>query len=275
MLSDLYAGSLADAARRLESIPLKQVEAQALARPAAFDAMLALAPSSQIKVLAEVKRASPSKGQIAEIQDPTLLGDEASQAAEIQDPAALARIYADNGASAISVLTEERKFKGSLQDLEAVRESVQVPLLRKDFIATEHQILEARAAGADIILLIVAGLPEADIARLMKFTFELGMTPFIETHSEEELKIALGLGAALIGVNARDLSTFETNRDLFGELVDLIPSGVIKVAESAVRNADDVAHYRKAGADVVLVGEALVTNDPAAMLRSSLQAGKS
>lgn len=221
--------------------------------------MLALAPSSQIKVLAEVKRASPSKGQMA----------------EIQDPAALARIYADNGASAISVLTEERKFKGSLQDLEAVRESVQVPLLRKDFIATEHQILEARAAGADIILLIVAGLPEADIARLMKFTFELGMTPFIETHSEEELKIALGLGAALIGVNARDLSTFETNRDLFGELVDLIPSGVIKVAESAVRNADDVAHYRKAGADVVLVGEALVTNDPAAMLRSFLQAGKS
>jgi indole-3-glycerol phosphate synthase len=221
--------------------------------------MLALAPSSQIKVLAEVKRASPSKGQMA----------------EIQDPAALARIYADNGASAISVLTEERKFKGSLQDLEAVRDSVQVPLLRKDFIATEHQILEARAAGADIILLIVAGLPEADIARLMKFSFELGMTPFIETHSEEELKIALGLGAALIGVNARDLSTFETNRDLFGELVDLIPSGVIKVAESAVRNADDVAHYRKAGADVVLVGEALVTNDPAAMLRSFLQAGKS
>ena len=259
MLSDLYAGSLADAARRLESIPLKQVEAQALARPAALDAMLALAPSPQIKVLAEVKRASPSKGQMA----------------EIQDPAALARIYADNGASAISVLTEERKFKGSLQDLETVRDSVQVPLLRKDFIATEHQILEARAAGADIILLIVAGLPETDIARLMKFTFELGMTPFIETHSEEELKIALGLGAALIGVNARDLSTFETNRDLFGELVDLIPSGVIKVAESAVRNADDVAHYRKAGADVVLVGEALVTNDPAAMLRSFLQAGKS
>lgn len=259
MLSDLYAGSLADAARRLESTPLKLVEAQALARPAALDAMLSLAPSPQIKVLAEVKRASPSKGQMA----------------EIQDPAALARMYADNGASAISVLTEERKFKGSLQDLEAVRDSVQVPLLRKDFIATEHQILEARAAGADIILLIVAGLPEADIARLMKFTFELGMTPFIETHSEEELKIALGLGAALIGVNARDLSTFETNRDLFGELVDLIPSGVIKVAESAVRNADDVAHYRKAGADVVLVGEALVTNDPAAMLRSFLQAGKS
>lgn len=259
MLSDLYAGSLADAARRLETQPLSKVESQALSNTPALDAMAALAPGDQIKILAEVKRASPSKGQMA----------------EISDPAALAKIYAENGASAISVLTEERKFKGSLEDLAAVRRAVDVPLLRKDFIATEHQILEARAAGADIILLIVAGLPESDIARLMKFTFELGMTPFIETHSQEELKVAIGLGSRLIGVNARDLSTFETNRDLFAELVDLIPKDVIKVAESAVRNADDVAHYRRSGADVVLVGEALVTNDPAAMLQSFLKAGKS
>lgn len=259
MLSDLYAGSLADAARRLEVRSLAQVEAIALSRPQALDAMSFLAPADHIKILAEVKRASPSKGQMA----------------EIPDPAALATIYSANGASAISVLTEERKFKGSLEDLEAVRAAVNVPLLRKDFIATEHQILEARAAGADIILLIVAGLPEPEIARLMKFTFELGMTPFIETHSKEELKIAIGLGAELIGVNARDLSTFETNRDLFAELVEIIPSGAIKIAESAVRNAQDVAHYRKSGADVVLVGEALVTNDPAEMLRSFLEAGKS
>jgi indole-3-glycerol phosphate synthase len=259
VLSDLYAGSLADAARRLEHRSLAEVEALALATAPALDAMQALQPGNQIKILAEVKRASPSKGQMA----------------EIPDPAALAKIYALNGASAISVLTEERKFKGSLEDLEAVRRVVEVPLLRKDFIATEHQILEARAAGADIILLIVAGLPETDIARLMKFTFELGMTPFIETHTKEELSVAIGLGAELIGVNARDLSTFETNRDLFAELVELIPAGVIKVAESAVRNADDVAHYRKSGADVVLVGEALVTNDPAAMLRSFLSAGES
>lgn len=259
MLADLYAGSLADAARRLESIPLRQVEQLALAQAPALDAMQALAPTSQIRILAEVKRASPSKGQMA----------------AIPDPAKLAKIYVDNGASAISVLTEERKFKGSLADLAAVRKVVDVPLLRKDFIATEHQILEARAAGADIILLIVAGLPENDIARLINFTFELGMTPFIETHSHEELKIALGLGAKFIGVNARDLSTFETNRDLFAELVEHIPEGVIKVAESAVRDVDDVRHYRKAGADVVLVGEALVTNDPAAMLRSFLTASQS
>lgn len=259
MLSELYAGSLADAARRLESTSLGEIERLALTQTPALNAMSALAPRKQIHVLAEVKRASPSKGELA----------------AIADPAALAKTYADNGASAISVLTEERKFKGSLEDLAAVRKVVSVPLLRKDFIANEQQILEARAVGADIILLIVAGLAEDDIARLMKFTFELGMTPFIETHSAEELKVALGLGAEFVGINARDLSTFETDRDLFAKLVDQIPEGVIKVAESAVRNADDVAHYRKAGADVVLVGEALVTSDPAAMLKSFLSVDES
>lgn len=259
MLSELYAGSLADAARRLESTSLSEIERLALAQTPALNAMSALAPRKQIHVLAEVKRASPSKGEMA----------------EIADPAALAKTYADNGASAISVLTEERKFKGSLADLAAVREVVSVPLLRKDFIANEQQILEARAVGADIILLIVAGLAESEIAKLMKFTFELGMTPFIETHSAEELKVALGLGSEFVGINARDLSTFETDRDLFAKLVDQIPAGVIKVAESAVRNADDVAHYRRAGADVVLVGEALVTNDSAAMLKSFLAVDES
>lgn len=259
MLSELYAGSLADAARRLESTSLSEIERLALAQTPALNAMSALAPRNKIHVLAEVKRASPSKGQMA----------------AIADPAALAKTYADNGASAISVLTEERKFKGSLEDLAAVRKDVSVPLLRKDFIANEQQILEARAVGADIILLIVAGLAENDIAKLMKFTFELGMTPFIETHSSEELKVALGLGSEFVGINARDLSTFETDRDLFAKLVDQIPQGVIKVAESAVRNAEDVAHYRKAGADVVLVGEALVTNDPAAMLKSFLAVDES
>lgn len=259
MLSELYAGSLADAARRLESTSLSEIERLALAQTPALNVMSALAPRTKIHVLAEVKRASPSKGEMA----------------AIADPAALAKTYADNGASAISVLTEERKFKGSLEDLAAVRKVVSVPLLRKDFIANEQQILEARAVGADIILLIVAGLAESEIAKLMNFTFELGMTPFIETHSSEELKVALGLGSEFVGINARDLSTFETDRDLFAKLVDQIPEGVIKVAESAVRNAEDVEHYRKAGADVVLVGEALVTNDPAAMLKSFLAVDES
>ena len=259
MLDELFAGSIADAQRRRESVSLERVEKAALSQTPALNAIEFLAPAGQIKILAEVKRASPSRGQMA----------------EIPDPAALAKIYAENGASAISVLTEERKFKGSLEDLISVRANVQVPLLRKDFIANEYQILEARAAGADIILLIVAGLPQKDIERLKRFTEELGMTAFVETHSEDELKRALDVDTRLVGINARDLSTFETDRNLFGKLVHLIPENVIKVAESAVRNADDVAHYRAAGADVALVGEALVTNDPAAMLQSFLAAGKS
>lgn len=259
MLDELFAGSIADALTRRETAPIEEVEKAALSQTPALDALEFLAPSGQIKILAEVKRASPSRGQMA----------------SIPDPAALAKIYAENGASAISVLTEERKFKGSLADLTSVRANVSVPLLRKDFIANEYQILEARAAGADIILLIVAGLVQKDIERLKLFTEQLGMTAFIETHSEDELKRAVDLDTKLVGVNARDLSTFETDRDLFAKLVHLIPTGVIKVAESAVRNADDVAHYRAAGADVALVGEALVTNDPAKMLQSFLSAGKS
>jgi len=257
VLAELYAGSLADAETRRETVSLNQVEKLALLAQPVRNALDFLAPAEQIKILAEVKRASPSKGQMAEIPDPALL----------------AEIYADNGASAISVLTEERRFKGSLNDLRAVRAKVSVPLLRKDFIANEYQILEGRAAGADIILLIVAGLSEAEIVRLKSFTEELGMTAFIETHSADELKLAADIGGKMIGVNARDLSTFETDRDLFAKLIDLFPADSIKVAESAVRTAEDIAHYRRAGADVALVGEALVTNDPAEMLKSFLSVG--
>ena len=256
MLDELFEGSIADALIRRETAPLEKVENAALSQSPALDTIEFLAPAGQIKILAEVKRASPSRGQMA----------------EIPDPAALAKIYAENGASAISVLTEERKFKGSLADLTSVRANVSVPLLRKDFIANEYQILEARAAGADIILLIVAGLPQKDIERLKRFTEELGMTAFVETHSEDELKRAIDVDTKMVGINARDLSTFETDRNLFGRLAHLIPQGVIKVAESAVRSDADVAHYRAAGADVVLVGEALVINDPAKMLRSFLSA---
>lgn len=250
MLNSLYAGSLEDAAERRNSIPFSEVEALALSTKPALNALEFLAPSDHIKVLAEVKRASPSKGHLA----------------EIANPADLAATYADFGASAISVLTEERRFKGSLDDLRAVRARVDVPLLRKDFIASEYQILEARAAGADIILLIVAGLKQSRLVELKEFTEALGMTAFVETHDAEELARAVDCGARLIGVNARDLSTFETDRELFGRLRDLIPGDAIAVAESAVRTVADVEHYREAGADVVLVGEALVTNDPKVLL---------
>lgn len=254
MLSDLTAGALADAAARREFVSFAQVEAEALAQTPALDGLQFLAPSDHIKVIAEVKRASPSRGDLA----------------PISDPAALARTYAANGASTISVLTEGRKFKGTLDDLRAVRAEVSVPVLRKDFIAEKYQILEARAAGADLVLLIVAALDQELLAELNAFALSLGLTVLVETHSREELHRALDIDAKLIGVNARNLSTFELDRDLFASLVGEIPAGVIKVAESAVRNATDVQHYRDAGADVVLVGEALVTSDPAATLQSFL-----
>lgn len=254
MLSDLTAGALADAAARREFVSFAQVEAAALAQTPALDGLQFLAPSDHIKVIAEVKRASPSRGDLA----------------PISDPAALARTYAANGASTISVLTEGRKFKGTLDDLRAVRAEVSVPVLRKDFIAEKYQILEARAAGADLVLLIVAALDQELLVELNAFALSLGLTVLVETHSREELHRALDIDAKLIGVNARNLNTFELDRDLFASLVGEIPAGVIKVAESAVRNATDVQHYRDAGADVVLVGEALVTSDPAATLQSFL-----
>jgi indole-3-glycerol phosphate synthase len=250
VLEDLYAGAAQDSERRRSTLTSGQLENIVAGMQPAIDALQSLAPRERVHVLAEIKRASPSKGPLA----------------QIEDAAGLARIYEHHGASAISVLTEERKFKGSLRDLEEVRAAVSVPLLRKDFISTEYQLLEARASGADIFLLIVAGLDVATLARLKTFGESLGMTAFVETHSGDELKVASDLGARLIGINARDLTTFETDRNLFAKLVHEFPAGAVKVAESAVREVADVTAYRQAGADVVLIGEALVTGDPASRL---------
>lgn len=254
MLEQLLAGSLEDARVRRETRPAALVEAEALLRPAALDALEALAPAEHIRVIAEVKRASPSRGDLA----------------DIPEPQALAAQYESGGASVVSVLTEQRRFKGSLDDLEAVRKAVSIPVLRKEFIGEEYQILEARAAGADLVLLIVAALPQQTLERLHAFTLQLGMTPLVEAHTADEVARAVDLGAQLVGVNARNLSTFELDRDLFGRVADQIPAGVIRVAESAVLDVADVVRYREAGADAVLVGEALVTNDPIATLASYL-----
>jgi indole-3-glycerol phosphate synthase len=252
MLAELVAGALEDASDRRTAVPLAHVEAAATARMPALDVLTALAPADKVKIIAEVKRASPSRGALA----------------DISDPAALAASYETGGASAISVLTERRRFGGSLEDLELVRATVSVPVLRKDFIADPYQVFEARAAGADLVLLIVAALDQQRMQELFDLIGELGMTALVETHSAEELERALDLGATIVGVNARNLSTFGLDRDLFGSLADSIPSGVIRVAESAVKTSADVAHYREAGADVVLVGEALVTGgDPVATIK--------
>ncbi len=199
-----------------------------------------------------MKRASPSRGALA----------------EIPDPAALAHTYETAGASAISVLTEQRRFLGSLADLQAVRAAVGVPVLRKDFVSTAYQVLEARAAGADLVLLIVAALPDGELRSLLALAQDLGMTVLVEAHDEQEVDRGLDAGARLLGVNARDLDTFELDRELFGRVAGRIPDEIITVAESAVRTPDDVGAYRAAGADVVLVGEALVTGDPAALIRA-------
>ncbi len=252
MLESLFAGALQDSEANRETLPESKLLGLIETQEKALDAVSALAPAKDVHILAEIKRASPSKGDLA----------------SIPDPVKLALTYQEAGASAISVLTERRRFKGSLDDLKSVRAAVNIPLLRKDFISTEYQLLEARAYGADIFLLIVAGLSEKILNRLKRFGEDLGMTAFVETHSADEVRLAVQAQSKMLGVNARDLNTFQTDRNLFARLVDLVPEGIIKVAESAVRDRQDVEHYRSAGADVVLVGEALVTSDPQATLRS-------
>jgi indole-3-glycerol phosphate synthase len=244
VLDQLLAGAVEDATTRQQSTSLSSVEAAALAVPAPLDALTFLAPADRVKVIAEIKRSSPSKGALA----------------DIVDPQALARDYEAGGASAVSVLTEGRRFGGSLDDLRAVRAAISIPVLRKDFIGLEYQVFEARAAGADLVLLIVAALDQATLVRLHALITDLGMTALVETHSADEVSRAVDLGSRVIGVNARNLSSFELDPDLFGRLAGSIPDGTIRIAESAVKTAADVAHYRRAGADVVLVGEALVTH---------------
>jgi indole-3-glycerol phosphate synthase len=209
-------------------------------------------------VIAEVKRASPSKGELS----------------TIADPAELALAYEQGGARVISVLTEERRFRGSLADLDAVRAAVGIPVLRKDFIVGPYQIHEARAHGADVILLIVAALEQATLASLLDRTESLGMTALVEVHTEEEADRALEAGASVIGINARNLKTLEVDRDTFARIAPGLPTEVVKIAESGVRGTADLLAYAGAGADAVLVGEGLVTSgDPRTAVKDLVAAG--
>ncbi|HEX2705920.1 MAG TPA: indole-3-glycerol phosphate synthase TrpC, partial [Candidatus Lustribacter sp.] len=204
-----------------------------------------------------VKRASPSKGVLA----------------DIGDPAALAVAYAAGGAVAVSVLTEQRRFHGSLDDLDRVRAAVGIPVLRKDFTVEPYQVVEARAHGADIILLIVAALAQPALVGLHELSESLGMTALVEVHDEEETRRAVDAGARVIGVNARNLKTLEVDRSTFARLRPLVPEGVLAIAESGVRDVADVAAYVAQGARGVLVGEALVTGgDPRARVAQLVSA---
>jgi len=243
VLDEILAGVRDDLAERQARIPLEQVKNAAAAAAPALDALAALrAPG--VGVIAEVKRASPSKGALA----------------EIPDPAALAVDYAAGGARCISVLTENRRFGGSLDDLVAVRAAVGVPVLRKDFIVSSYQVHEARAHGADLCLLIVAALEQNVLTGLLERIESLGMTALVEVHDEAEADRALEAGAKVIGVNARNLRTLEIDRSIFERIAPGLPSHVVKIAESGVRGPHDLISYAAAGADAVLVGEGLVTD---------------
>ena len=210
---------------------------------------------NEMNVIAEVKRSSPSKGNLA----------------PITDPAALAEKYQEAGAAAVSVLTEQRRFGGSLADLDAVRSRIEIPVLRKDFMVDEYQFLEARAHGADIVLLIVAALSKSQLKDFYDLATELGMASLIEVHTQSELESAMDISPRIVGVNSRNLKTLEVSASVFEELIPAIPSTVIRVAESGISTRADVAQAQKAGATAILVGESLVkSGDPISAMRELL-----
>lgn len=246
VLDDIVAGVREDLAGAQAVVGRDRIEELAASAAPVLDAEAALRRPG-LALVAEVKRASPSKGALA----------------PIADPAALAAEYEAGGATAVSVLTERRRFHGSLDDLDAVRKAVRIPVLRKDFMVDDYQLFEARAHGADLILLIVAALGQDDLVRMQGLAHELGMTALVEVHDEDETRRAVDAGASVIGVNARNLKTLAVDPDTFARLTPLIPDTCVKVAESGVGGPEDAARFAGEGADAVLVGEALVRgSDP-------------
>ncbi|HEU5421615.1 MAG TPA: indole-3-glycerol phosphate synthase TrpC [Streptosporangiaceae bacterium] len=258
VLDDILEDVRSDLAERQQLTPLDRLKEAASRAPSPRDVLTALG-GDEVSVIAEVKRASPSKGALA----------------AIADPAGLAADYEAGGARVISILTEKRRFGGSLQDLAAVREVVNIPVLRKDFVVSSYQLWEARAFGADLALLIVAALSQNALVSLVERAESIGLMPLVEVHTGEELDRALEAGAKVIGVNARNLATLEVDRTIFAELAPRIPGGIIKIAESGVRGPHDLLAYAAAGADAVLVGESLVTGrDPRTAVADLVTAGQ-
>lgn len=258
VLDDIIAGVREDLAAREAKVSYEEIKARSLDAPPALDAVAALSRPG-VQVIAEVKRASPSKGDLADIPEPSVL----------------AKQYADNGAAVISCLTEERRFRGSLADLDAVRAAVDIPVLRKDFIVTPYQIHEARAHGADLVLLMCSALDQPALESLLDRTESLGMHALVEAHTAEEVDRALAAGAKILGINARNLKTLEVDMGVYGKLAPMLPDNVVKVAESGVKGPEDLRAYADQGADCVLVGEGLVTaGDPGDACRRLVAAGQ-
>ena len=245
ILEKIVADNRAELAARKKHLPLDELKRAALAAPAPLDFTAALCGDG-IQLIAEIKKASPSKGIIR----------------RDFNPVEIALIYASNGASAISVLTESTYFQGSLEHLKTIRTALgdnALPLLRKDFIYDPYQVYEARAYSADALLLIVAILSPQQLAELLKLSHELGMTCLVEVHNEAELEVALSSGARIIGINNRDLNTFAVDLAVTRRLRPLIPSDRIVVSESGIKSRHDIAMLREWGVNAVLVGETLMS----------------
>ena len=242
VLSSIIEGVREDlAARRL---PMGQLQEALETAPTVRDCLPFLI-SSEMSVIAEVKRSSPSKGALA----------------PITDPAGLAAQYEEAGAHVVSVLTEQRRFGGSLADLDAVRKAIELPILRKDFMVDEYQFYEARAHGADVVLLIVAALSKNQLEDYFHLSNELGMRSLIEVHTNDELERALEISPEIIGVNSRNLKTLEVDARAFAELIPQIPSNIARVAESGISTREEVVFAQECGATAILVGEALVRSE--------------
>ncbi|WP_327359454.1 indole-3-glycerol phosphate synthase TrpC [Streptomyces sp. NBC_01304] len=244
---------------RKRQVPLEVLVRQALSDPPRRDALDALRCADGVRVIAEVKRASPSQGALS----------------PSADAATLAAAYQCGGAAAVSVLTQQRYFCGDLSDLDAVRSAVDIPVLRKDFIIDEYQLWEARAHGADLVLLIVAALDQPTLSTLVARAHAMGLTALVEVHDAGEVERALDAGARVIGVNARDLHTLRVHSGRFAELAPGIPDDVVRVAESGVQGAADVRALAAAGADAVLVGTHVATApDPRDAVAQLVSAGR-
>jgi indole-3-glycerol phosphate synthase len=238
-LSQIIEGVLADVNNRL--VPISILEKQLDQAPVLRDAYSALSKKG-LSLIAEVKRSSPSKGALA----------------TISNPVELANSYQAGGAEIISILTEERRFKGSISDLVSVRSAVSLPVLRKDFIVTEFQVYESRIIGSDLLLLIVAGLSKSQLKDYFQLATGLGMQVLVEVHDLSEVELALEIDSKIIGVNCRNLKTLEIDKTAFDLILPRLPENVLKVAESGISTRDEVEKIESLGADAILVGETLV-----------------
>lgn len=238
-LNGIIEGVLEDVAQR--SVPVSMLREKLANAPQLRDAYAALNKEG-MSLIAEVKRSSPSKGDLA----------------EISDPISLAKSYQDGGADLVSVLTEERKFKGRVSDLIGVRQSINLPVLRKDFIVTEFQVYESRILGSDLLLLIIAGLSKSQLIDFYQLATELGMSVLVEVHTISEAEVALDIGAKIIGVNCRNLKTLELDKNAFELILPKLPNSVVKIAESGISTRTEVEAVAELGANAVLVGETLV-----------------